>query len=118
MRWPTPHHFRVQYTRGGAPCALKVWYGKPLDPVTDEPLDRSYRWNVYFNGKLFDEPERFLLHFQPDGNPVIKGDEISVDEHKYLVALHDYACIHDASMPEADPTKAVDLRKMAPVLPP
>lgn len=116
--WDTPHFFRVKYTRGGAPCGLKVWFGPPADPVTGELLDRSPRWQVHFNGKEFDEPERFLLHFEPDGTPVIVGEIITESEYSYLTALHEYAINHDATMPEADVTKPVNLRKMAPVLPP
>ena len=99
----TPQYYRVRYTRGGAPCGLKVWYGAPLDPVTQEPLDRAPRWHCEFNGKLSDEPERWLLHFNPDGLPVIAGDKIDEAEYSYLTALHDYAINHDATMPEANP---------------
>ncbi|MEW4469045.1 hypothetical protein AB1K62_14555 [Parasphingorhabdus sp. JC815] len=34
---------------GGALCALRIWYGAPLDPVTGEELDRSHGWNALLN---------------------------------------------------------------------
>lgn len=113
-----PIFYRVKYTRGGAWCGLKVWHGMPADPITGELLDRSPRWQCEFNGALSDEPERWLLHFEPDGSPVIAGEIITENEYKYLLQLHDYARTYDHTMPEAAPLSPVNLRKMAPIKPP
>lgn len=31
--------------------AVRIYYGPPLDPVTGEELDRSWRWQADFNGE-------------------------------------------------------------------
>lgn len=129
MTWPIPHFFRVQLVKQGSPCGFKIWYGEPLDPVTGEPLDRSPRWQAELNGESVD-PFIIVIDFafplgEPDYpymgercHPLIKGEEITQDEYNYLVALHNHAVQYDPTMPEADPRKPVNLREMAPVLPP
>lgn len=36
---------------GGALCALRIWHGYPLDPVTGVELDRSPGWHFDLNGE-------------------------------------------------------------------
>lgn len=104
-----PLFFKVRYTRGGAWCGLKVWHGLPADPDTGEPLDRSPRWQCEFNGKLSHEPDRWLLHFEPDGTPVIAGETITESEYAYFAELHSWAAKYAPNDPAANPRQAIDL---------
>ncbi len=101
-------YYRVRYTRGGAWCGLKVWHSAPCDPDTGEELDRAPRWQCEFNGKLSDEPERFLLHFNPDETPVIAGEKIDEREYRYLAELHRWAVTHAPNDPAASPQKPIN----------
>ena len=33
---------------------VKIWYDQPIDPVTREPLDRSYQWQAMVDHKDVD----------------------------------------------------------------
>ena len=113
-----PAYFAVRLCKGGPRIALKIYYGPPSDPLTGEPLDRSPRWQVWLSGELQENHADFIVHFQPDGSPVVVGEEISAEEHEYLLQLRSYAVEYDATMPESDPKKPVNLRQMAPIKPP
>lgn len=110
-----PTFYRVRYTRGGAWCGLKVWFGPPVDPDTGDELDRSWRWQVEFNGRLSDEPERWLLHFNHDGTPVIAGNETTAADYRYLAELHSWATKYAPSDPYADPRKKIDMNAIEPI---
>ncbi len=110
--------YAVRLVKGGPRVPCKIWYGGPIDPLTGEEMDRSPRWQVWLSGELQDDISNVILHFEPDGTPIVKGEEIDAVEHEYLLQLREYAVTYDATLPEAEPTKPVDLRKMAPIRPP
>lgn len=109
---PTITHCAVQLAKDGPFCPVKTWYGQPLDPVTNEPLDRSPRWNVLLNGEFID-PDRLLIiignGLATDDIVTIKGKLITEDEYLHLLEIRAWAMAHSPASPEANPRKAVDL---------
>lgn len=51
---PTAGFYRMKLRSGGVYGAVKVWHGPPLDPVTGEELDRSWRWQATYDGQDID----------------------------------------------------------------
>lgn len=51
---PVAGYYRFRLRSGGVYGGVRVWYGPPLDPVTGEELDRSWRWQAAFNGEPVD----------------------------------------------------------------
>lgn len=51
---PVAGFYRMRLRSGGALCGIRIWYGPPLDPVTGEVMDRSYRWQAHCNGDYID----------------------------------------------------------------
>lgn len=44
---PVAGFYRMRLGAGQLRVALRLWYGPPLDPVTGEELDRSWRWQAH-----------------------------------------------------------------------
>lgn len=51
---PEAGFYRFRMRSGGVYGVVRLRYGPPDDPVTGEPLDRSWRWMADFNGELVD----------------------------------------------------------------
>lgn len=96
---PTEGYFRHKLRSGGVYGGIRIWYGAPLDPVTGEELDRSWRWQADFNG----EPVEFDQVW-----PVCAGDPISDDEYRRYIARHEWAKEHAPGSGYADPRKRLD----------
>jgi len=77
---PVAGCYQVRLVRHGPPCALRVWFGLPLDPVTGEELDRAPVWLARVNGG---QP-RPASWFWPE----CATHPISQEEHDRLVQLH------------------------------
>lgn len=51
---PIEGYYRMKLVSGGVYGVVRVWYGAPLDPITGEEMDRSWRWQAAWNGELID----------------------------------------------------------------
>jgi hypothetical protein len=51
---PVAGYFRTRLRRGALVVGIKIWNGPPLDPITGEELDRSWRWQALANGEPID----------------------------------------------------------------
>lgn len=51
---PEAGFYRMKMRSGGMLCAIKIWHGQPIDPVTLEEMDRSLGWNAIVNGQWVD----------------------------------------------------------------
>lgn len=51
---PIAGYYRMKLRSGGVYGIVRIWHGPPLDPVTGEELDRSWRWQALFNGEPID----------------------------------------------------------------
>lgn len=49
---PVAGFYKMRLRSGAVFAVVKVWFGPPNDPVTGEPLDRSWRWQAHANGEL------------------------------------------------------------------
>lgn len=51
---PVAGFYRHRFGRDTIEVGVRIWHGPPLDPVTGEELDRSWRWQAEVNGCLVD----------------------------------------------------------------
>ncbi len=51
---PVAGYYRYRLRSGAVYGGVRVWFGPPLDPVTGEELDRSWRWQAAFDGEPVD----------------------------------------------------------------
>lgn len=109
-----PAYYRITMVRGGPSVPCKIWYGCPLDPDTQEPLDRSPRWHCEAGGVLLDDPFRVIILIG-DQPPIVKGERIDEAEYQFLLADAAWCKQHDPEAPEAQPRKRVDLNKLPPI---
>tara|TARA_R110000868_G_scaffold118062_10_gene313350 strand:- start:1912 stop:2313 length:402 start_codon:yes stop_codon:yes gene_type:complete len=92
--------------RRGVWRPVAVWNGLPLDPVTEEPLDRSPRWHVLYCGRLIWDYSAVW--------PKCFADPIGQDEYEYLIARTAHAKAHDPRDPFGKMTSRIDLLTCSP----
>jgi hypothetical protein len=51
---PTAGFYRARVSKDGILAGVRIFHGPPLDPVTGEELDRSWRWQAEVNGEPAD----------------------------------------------------------------
>jgi hypothetical protein len=98
--------YKTRLVRSGPWVPVEIRYGSPPDPETGEPLDRSPRWMAWMLGN---ETDPYEIWTRCCSHP------IPAAEFQYLMALSSHAKIHAPEMPEADPTKTVDLTRNRPI---
>lgn len=96
---PVAGFFRFRLRSGGIRGGVRLWYGAPLDPVTGEELDRSWRWQAEFDG----EPVDFDRVW-----PGCTGDPITEQEYREYVARARWAKENAPDSAYADPRKRID----------
>ena len=87
--------------RRGVWRPVAVIFGAPLDPVTDEPLDRSPRWQILYCGRLI--WDHTLVW------PACWASPIDRDEYVYLIERMEFAKVHDPRDPFGSMSSRVDL---------
>ena len=105
--------FFVWERRGRVPVPVRVWYGQPIDPVTAERLDRSWRWQFEFGGMTLERfadmtgqsEEIILASFWPKS----RDSKIDQGRYQYLVDMGEWARENDPYSPFADRHGKVDL---------
>lgn len=109
---PQPGWFRMRLVKGGPTVPARIAYGPQRDPETGLELDRSWLWHGEING-------------QPDPNPTpaptetvmriwTSGAPITEAEHDYLAADRAWAAEFAPHLPEANPTRRIDLSALDP----
>lgn len=53
---PEPGFFRIRLEKDKAPVAARIRYEPTRDPVTNEPLDRTWWWSAEIRGAPADRP--------------------------------------------------------------
>ncbi len=79
---PKAGFYRHRLGRGTVAVGVELRFGPPLDPVTGEELDRSWRWMAFVNGEPFDFERVY---------PACMRSPISTDEYKRLCARKAWA---------------------------
>lgn len=97
---PTAGYFRLRLVAGGPKVGVRLFYGPPLDPVTGEELDRSWRWQAECNGKPIDIDRVW---------PTAGRDPIDAAEYAYLCDLARWAERNAPDAPAAQPHRKIDL---------
>lgn len=103
---PTAGTYRRRIVKGGAWCAVKIWYGQPADPDTGELLDRSPRWQATINGREVDVWDVW---------PECSGEPISDEDFRLLIATNRWADQYAPASPEANPHKSIHVTKLPPI---
>lgn len=96
---PAEGYYRFRLRSGSVFGGVRIWYGAPLDPVTGEELDRSWRWQAQFNGELIDLDRVW---------PTCAGDPITEDEYRTYCARQSWAAQNAPRSAYADPRKRID----------
>ena len=86
---------------------VKIWFGAPTDPVTNELLDRSHRWQIMVGTTLLedDEPMRIgglWIRDIADLWPACGRHRIDELEYDYRLARHDWAAEYDPTDPHGE----------------
>lgn len=107
---PQPGYFAVRLVRGGVEVAAQILYGPSRDPVTNQPLDRSWHYSVTLDGVPDADP-------RPEPNDLVTmvwiyGRRIERAEYEFLLADRAWARRHRPDSPEAKPREAVDFTTM------
>lgn len=96
---PVAGFYLCRLVKGGIRGAVRLYYGPPLDPVTGEELDRSWRWLAEFNG----EPLPFDRVW-----PGCAGDPISEGDYRRYVARQRWARENSPESSYAEPGRKHD----------
>lgn len=82
---PVAGFYRCRLGSGSVWAGVYLWHGPPLDPVTGEELDRSWRWQAAWNG----EPVPFDTVW-----PKCAADPITPAEYRRFIATQRWAREH------------------------
>jgi hypothetical protein len=104
---PEPGFFKLCMVKGGPYVGAQIEHGPSKDPETGEPLDRSWLWKAWINGRLAADPS-------PD--PMYAGvfriwhfaQEITEKEYRYLLGIKDWAEKSAPNDPAANPMQPID----------
>jgi hypothetical protein len=107
---PEPGFFKLRLVKGGPFVGARIEYGPTRDPLTGEPLDRSWHYAADINGFVDQNP-------RPEPNDDVWkvwefGQRIDEAEYRFLIADREWAAKHAPELPEATPRKPVDLRQI------
>ena len=106
-RAPVPGLYAWRAIKGGPEIAARIRHEPTRDPVTGEPLDRSWYWSADIDGATDLSPG--VTPSDNCWNISIFGRPIDEAEYRYLVANSEWARQHAPATPEADPWSSVDL---------
>ncbi|QZP06834.1 hypothetical protein [Caenibius sp. WL] len=97
---PVAGYYRYRLRAGAVKGGVKLWYGPPLDPVTGEELDRSWRWQAQFEGEYVDFDRVW---------PACAGDPITPAEYDQYISRKRWAEKHAPGSAYANRAKRIDL---------
>ncbi len=97
---PIAGYYRMKMRSGGVRGVVKLVYGPPLDPVTGEELDRSWRWMAFFNGEAIPVERAW---------PGCAGDPTDEQHYQRAIARQAWAQESAPDSAYADPRKKLDL---------
>jgi hypothetical protein len=96
-----PGLYAITLAKNAPEVGCLVAYGPPIDPLTGETLDRSYRWSVWINGKeVHNSPAQY--------DRLLIGRVITEAYYRWLLADRAWARQHAPDSPEANPRQRVE----------
>lgn len=96
---PVAGFYRYRLRGGSVAGGVRIYFGPPLDPVTGEELDRSWRWMAEFNG----EPVEFDRVW-----PACTGEPITEQDYRRRVARRLWAAQHAPESAYAEQGRRLD----------
>lgn len=82
---PVAGYYRMRLRSGAIKSAVRVWFGPPIDPVTGDVLDRSYRWQAMADGEYV-EIDRVW--------PACAADPITLPDYDFMLKRREWAREH------------------------
>lgn len=109
---PEPGFFRIKLVKPGPWVGAAIFCGPSLDPETGTPLDRSWLWETWINGRLMKQPSPdptcagvFIVWLHADSEPI---DERT---YRFLIQDREWCRRHAPDSPEANPAKRPDISR-------
>lgn len=104
---PLPGYWLIRLIRNGppVPACIKVMQTTHEPGEPENRMERSAFLAAFINGQPVDIDRVWMVRGQP----------ITQQEYEYRCAVTDWAMVHAAQSPEAQPTKRIDLAHTAPV---
>ena len=92
---PEAGFFRFRLSGKSVAVGVEIRFGPPLDPITGEELDRSWRWLAFVNGEAFGDFDRIW--------PACVSEPITEAEYRTYCARQDWARTHAPESSYAEP---------------
>lgn len=106
---PVAGFYRTRLAGRSVAVGVRLHFGPPIDPVTGEVLDRSWRWRCDVNGEPYGYFERVW--------PVCAGDPITEAEYENYCARQRWAREQAPNSAYAEPGRKYDPLSMSEALP-
>ena len=108
---PVPGWYRLKLVKGGCWVGAEIRFEPPRDPVTNELLDRSWRWYAVVDGRADPVRDHGLQPTKRVWWVYNYGQPVAREIHDWLVADRAHARAWRPDSPEANPLKRIDLGK-------
>lgn len=97
---PVAGFYKMRLRSGAIKSGVHILHGPPLDPVTGDQLDRSWRWQAFVNGEYFDDFDRLW--------PACAREPIDAAEYRRLCSRLRWAEQNAPSSAYADRSQKYD----------
>jgi len=97
---PEAGYFRFRLSGRSVAVGVRIHYGPPIDPVTGEVLDRSWRWQADVNGEPYADFDRIW--------PGCTGEPISEADYTTYCNRQRWAREHAPDSSYAEPGRKRD----------
>lgn len=97
---PVAGFYRHRLRSGSVIGGVRIWFGQPVDPVTQETMDRSWRWQAILD-------DGSVAEFD-DIWPACAGSPITEQQYRDLVARREWAKQNAPDSAYAQPGKRFD----------
>jgi hypothetical protein len=107
---PVPGFYELRLMRRAVSVAAEIIHAPPNDPLTGEPLDRSWYWRATVNGEAYCRPE-----IEPPEivwRVYLYGEPIDAERYRWLIEDRQWAKLWKPHLPEANPLREIDHRSI------
>ena len=103
---PLPGFYKARLVRNGPWVPVQIWHGPPVDPVTGETLDRSWRLRAQVGDDFNEDPHEIWSYCA--GHPIDRA------EFQWRLADREWCKFHAPEDPIANPYRKIDVSKLPP----